>query len=280
MGTLEALAANMIRLYGDEAANDLNRLLTALGSLDNEDQQRIAKVGLHVVATLLRKNSDYGSSVFKTPVLAPETTPAVGIRVRMSDKIERIQQLLAGDGGEVRAESVYDSFLDLAGYAILYVSRPETKADAYKAYPMVDFPKVGKAEEEEPPRIEKPDGTPFIPIFARTVDGKPLDEDGLRRLYEHINEQRTGGPDEDYEDEATNGTVELRHIFEEKERAKQADAFGPPEDVEGVSPERPDEAWRNDPIVDKAIQASDHESLPGVTKIAPRENERTVRRSR
>ncbi len=88
------------------------------------DQQRIAKTGIAWVETLLRKNSDYGSSVWKTPVLAPDCDPAIAIRVRMSDKINRLQTLLAGKSAEVSGESIDDTLKDLGAYCLLYLARP------------------------------------------------------------------------------------------------------------------------------------------------------------
>lgn len=88
------------------------------------DQQRIAEIGLKWIVLLLRKNADYGSSVWLTPILAPDTNPGVAIRVRMSDKIQRLQRLLAGNEPEVN-ESIEDTIKDLGAYCLLYLARGE-----------------------------------------------------------------------------------------------------------------------------------------------------------
>lgn len=89
-------------------------------------QSRIAEVGAEVVATLIRKNIDYGSSVFDSPVLCPNMPAKSSILVRMSDKIKRIQQLQQNEA-QVKSESFEDTMRDLAGYAILYLASPEEK---------------------------------------------------------------------------------------------------------------------------------------------------------
>lgn len=103
--------------------DDLSYVAGAYNGPD-EGRRRIAQIGTEIVALLLKKNADYGQSAWQPPLLAPEQAPDVGIRVRMSDKIQRLQRLLAGNTAEVN-ESIADSFRDLAGYAILWLARPE-----------------------------------------------------------------------------------------------------------------------------------------------------------
>ena len=85
-----------------------------------DDAKNIVTTGLDILDTLLRKNHDYGGSAWKTPVLAPGLTPREAIQCRMSDKIERLQKLLAGNNAMVQ-ESIEDSMRDLAGYAVLWL---------------------------------------------------------------------------------------------------------------------------------------------------------------
>lgn len=73
-----------------------------------------------LLRTLLRKNHDYGSSVFLPNVFKTELNPQDAIAVRASDKIRRLQNLLnLKEQGEV-SESIDDSLLDLAGYCIMW----------------------------------------------------------------------------------------------------------------------------------------------------------------
>lgn len=50
-----------------------------------------AEVGLEWLTTLLAKNSDYGSSVWKPPALKPEMDAGDAALNRMSDKVSRIE---------------------------------------------------------------------------------------------------------------------------------------------------------------------------------------------
>lgn len=68
---------------------------------------------------LIKKNHDYGSSAFQSPLLNPVLSPREAIEVRMSDKIARMNQL-STDDPEV-AESREDTVRDLAGYCILWL---------------------------------------------------------------------------------------------------------------------------------------------------------------
>lgn len=103
------------------------------------DMHLIASVGLSIVATLLRKNTDYGNSAFDEPELAPGVTALQGIQCRMSDKVKRLRRLLAGSEAKV-AESAGDSMLDLAGYSILWVALSERLSSVKEA-------KAGSAPE-------------------------------------------------------------------------------------------------------------------------------------
>jgi hypothetical protein len=99
----------------------------------NDDQRRIALTGLSITRLLLEKNADYGSAVFKQPLLCPDIPQEATIRVRISDKISRIISLLTAilkSSGDVTVHQVKDeplekTFEDLAGYSILWLARPK-----------------------------------------------------------------------------------------------------------------------------------------------------------
>jgi hypothetical protein len=80
----------------------------------------LAEIGVENLATLLRKNADYGGSALYQPLLIPALNAQRAILVRMSDKIARIQSL-QNKGPEV-AESLEDTVLDLANYCLLWVA--------------------------------------------------------------------------------------------------------------------------------------------------------------
>ena len=103
---------------------DMDRIRQAHAGQHGEDQQRLASIGLRVVETLLQKNTDYGGSAWETPILAPGMTPKEAIQCRISDKIKRLQKLLAGNKAQID-ESIEDTMKDLAGYAILWLGCPK-----------------------------------------------------------------------------------------------------------------------------------------------------------
>ena len=80
-------------------------------------QQIIAKKGIEIVSLLLKKNMDYGSSAWSRPLLAPNCDAGTAIRVRMSDKINRMIRLLSSEAQA--GEAIEDTEMDLAGYLIL-----------------------------------------------------------------------------------------------------------------------------------------------------------------
>lgn len=105
---------------------NLDMIRQANAGQNGEDQQRLASIGLGVVDTLLKKNTDYGGSAWETPILAPNMTAKEAIQCRISDKIKRLQKLLSGNTAQV-SESVEDTMKDLAGYAILWLGCPKEK---------------------------------------------------------------------------------------------------------------------------------------------------------
>lgn len=104
---------------------------------------RIAKVGIKWLATLIRKNKDYGSSVWNTPILAPECSPGTAIRVRMSDKVSRLNQLLSSDDPPNIAESIDDTLGDLGSYCLLELARPGRESNGSPT------PEISEAEAEQ-----------------------------------------------------------------------------------------------------------------------------------
>ena len=69
---------------------------------------------------LCRKNTDYGDSAEKSPVLLPFLPPRTAIFVRMSDKIERMKKLLTSQACVGSCEETFqDTVRDLAGYCVL-----------------------------------------------------------------------------------------------------------------------------------------------------------------
>lgn len=75
-----------------------------------------------------RKNRDYGDSFHKTYL---EEGMAMA-RIRLTDKLERFKKLTREVGQEVKDESVRDTLIDMANYAIMTameMDRDENRAD-------------------------------------------------------------------------------------------------------------------------------------------------------
>ena len=72
----------------------------------------------------IKKNHDYGDSFAKT---FKEEGFAMA-RIRLSDKLERFKKLTRDGGQQVKDESIKDTLLDLANYAIMTVVEMECEA--------------------------------------------------------------------------------------------------------------------------------------------------------
>ncbi len=86
----------------------------------NQDQQDIWNIYETAKITALKKNLAYGSSVYTQAIVAPDAPIDMAIRVRMSDKINRIKTLIANPAKNmVMDESIQDTFMDLGTYCFL-----------------------------------------------------------------------------------------------------------------------------------------------------------------
>lgn len=70
--------------------------------------------------TLIKKYTDYGSSAFERPYLHPHIPVEDAILVRMSDKVNRLHNIMQNNA--VCDETIDDTVLDLAGYCILFLA--------------------------------------------------------------------------------------------------------------------------------------------------------------
>jgi hypothetical protein len=113
-----------LKLVEDVAYPHTQLINSALVGQMGPSQQRIAQVGLDWIATLIKKNTDYGDSAWTEPVLAPNLPPKQAILVRMSDKINRLKSLSQKEA--LVDESYNDTMKDLGAYALLYLAAPET----------------------------------------------------------------------------------------------------------------------------------------------------------
>lgn len=83
----------------------------------SENVQRHENICYELNTLYARKNTDYGDSFHKTYV---EEGMAMA-RIRLSDKLERFKRLTKSNEQHVQDESVRDTLIDLANYAIMTV---------------------------------------------------------------------------------------------------------------------------------------------------------------
>jgi hypothetical protein len=103
--------------FGDKLAECLNcgePVEPGYKPSHNDISQDVARVASQAVTVLLDKHDDYGP---KNIAMSPGG-PLNGLRVRMHDKMARINHLI-DTGADAKNEPLRDSFLDLANYAII-----------------------------------------------------------------------------------------------------------------------------------------------------------------
>ena len=106
------------RLMGYEVLDDLLEPTKHKEEASMDQQVQLHKKICGELTTLFeRKNHDYGDSFHQT--FAEEGWPMV--RIRLSDKLHRFKALTRGGSQQVKDESLRDTLLDLANYAILAV---------------------------------------------------------------------------------------------------------------------------------------------------------------
>lgn len=115
MADLDAALTDPATYTGDfntlpEILKDEIRKNNPHGAFDDAVQQKFQ----HAKAVLLQKHKDYGpKNIAQSP-----GGPLNGLRVRMWDKFARINNLI-DSGATPENESLKDSFLDMANYAII-----------------------------------------------------------------------------------------------------------------------------------------------------------------
>lgn len=87
--------------------------------ITNKDQIDIWNAFEESKLLSLRKNNDYGSSVFTRGPLTQDIPVEDAIRVRIGDKLNRLSNLLSNPNRKTIDESVQDTWLDLSAYCIL-----------------------------------------------------------------------------------------------------------------------------------------------------------------
>lgn len=104
----------------EKAAESLAKY-AAIPFAQPDNVQRHESICNELYALYARKNADYGDSFHKTYV---EEGMAMA-RIRLSDKLERFKRLTRSNEQHVQDESVRDTLIDLANYAIMTVMEME-----------------------------------------------------------------------------------------------------------------------------------------------------------
>jgi hypothetical protein len=87
----------------------------------------VENIGYSVVATVKKKNKDYGNSYEKMI----DKYGMVALLIRFQDKLGRLDSLvLKGQEQEVSDESIEDTLKDIAGYALLELTRRELEKES------------------------------------------------------------------------------------------------------------------------------------------------------
>lgn len=79
--------------------------------------ERFKKITEGMLETFIRKNNDYGNSF----VISCDEEGLAASRIRIGDKWLRYKQLSKGNEAMVKDESIRDTLLDMANYAIMTV---------------------------------------------------------------------------------------------------------------------------------------------------------------
>lgn len=97
-------------------------------SIDMNKTDRMALILREMLKTYRDKNADYGDSFAKSYDEFGMTAPII----RMSDKLERLKSLSQAEA-KVKDESIRDTLIDLANYAIMTVVELDMEDEKAKA---------------------------------------------------------------------------------------------------------------------------------------------------
>lgn len=98
-------------------------------SSTKEERQAISQACDQLKEILLKKNHDYGNSFGET---FNELGPISGL-TRFIDKVNRLKELILHHDQEINDESLNDTWLDAAGYAILnYIHTKQLQPESHE----------------------------------------------------------------------------------------------------------------------------------------------------
>ena len=100
-----------------------NDQVEPVDGIDKRPRDAIERICFQLKELLLKKNADYGSAAFRTPYLNPNGTAEEAILTRLSDKYERLHNVLAKNAQV--AELPEETIIDIAGYCVLFLANRE-----------------------------------------------------------------------------------------------------------------------------------------------------------
>lgn len=95
---------------------------------EDESENKFHKYTNHLAEILDQKNKAYGDSFTKS--ISKYGLPVIGIR--LSDKYNRIEHLITSGNYKENDESIKDTLLDTAGYAVLAIKYLEEHEHLFK----------------------------------------------------------------------------------------------------------------------------------------------------
>jgi hypothetical protein len=115
--------AHQSTLAAPREAQDTNDPLVSGFGLTNPppNVRRFAELCIAMTQTYDRKNSDYGDSFSRSV----QRYGMVAALTRMSDKWNRLENLMLNNNAKVTTESITDTLIDLASYALMTVAEYE-----------------------------------------------------------------------------------------------------------------------------------------------------------
>lgn len=125
----------------------------------NENVRNHEKICKYLNDLYARKNKDYGNSFSETFAEEGFAMP----RIRLTDKLKRFKSLSRGNEQQVTDESICDTLIDLANYAIMTIM----EIDGYQ-----EMLKLSQTTEQEKENI-LPKLETVIPPYTKDPDTEP-----------------------------------------------------------------------------------------------------------
>ena len=121
--SIDVLEAHQSTLAAPREAKDTDDPLVSGFGLTNPPPniRRFAELCIAMTQTYDRKNKDYGDSFSRSV----QRYGKIAALTRMSDKWNRLENLMLNDDARVKDESITDTLIDLASYALMTVMELE-----------------------------------------------------------------------------------------------------------------------------------------------------------